>query len=388
MERWLSKSRVLAGLCVVLLSAALNRQDPMVYAMFLFLSVIWVLGYVLPWLSLAGTTLQADPAGALSLTEGQGGALGLRIVRRLPWPAFMVDVESEWDWAGQRTVLRHTLAMVRRGTTGDLGPALRFPCRGVYRLVDLRLASGFPLGLVRASHRMTPSDLQVCVLPRPWPLPWPMPWRLTDDPLGDLHTPRRGPSMEFAQLRPYDHGEPLGRVNWRASARAGELVVQQFQHTGSVRLHVVVEVPTGRMLADPEGAGEQAIRLAAGVCELALQQQARLVLHLTREPLALQDLGVVLEALAQARAEPGDLPVRLAQAAAEVQAGEQLAVVVAANTPVQTLIAALAELHAKPCAVLVAVAVGRQAQAAERQAAQSLDEAVQAAGWTTWRQTP
>ena len=70
MERWLSKSRVLLGLCAVLLLAALNRQDPMVYGMFLFLVVVTGLGFGLPWLSLRGTTVRLASATEVEVIEG------------------------------------------------------------------------------------------------------------------------------------------------------------------------------------------------------------------------------------------------------------------------------------------------------------------------------
>ncbi len=58
MERWLSKSRVLLGLCALMLIAAFKRRDPMAYGVFLFLAVICTLGYLLPWLSLRGMQLR------------------------------------------------------------------------------------------------------------------------------------------------------------------------------------------------------------------------------------------------------------------------------------------------------------------------------------------
>ena len=66
MERWLSRPRVLIGLCVVLLMSALNRQDPMVYGMFLFLAVVSLLGFLLPWLSLRSMAIRLDSADTRS----------------------------------------------------------------------------------------------------------------------------------------------------------------------------------------------------------------------------------------------------------------------------------------------------------------------------------
>jgi hypothetical protein len=101
MERWLSKSWVLLGLCGVLFMAALNRHDPMVYGVFLFLSVVTVLGFLLPWLSLRSMSVRLGQSGDLELTEADACDLQMVVHRAAPWPAFMVDIETEWVWAKQ-----------------------------------------------------------------------------------------------------------------------------------------------------------------------------------------------------------------------------------------------------------------------------------------------
>lgn len=388
MERWLSKSRVLVGLCVVLLVAALNRQDPMVYAMFLFLLVVLVLGYALPWLSLLSTRLQLGRTGELELLEGQSCQFGFAIVRSLPWPAFMVDVETEWEWAGKRLVLRDTLAVVRAGVSDGVGRHIRFPCRGVYRLVAVRLSSGFPLGLVRAHRSMAAADMEVRVVPAVQTVQWPVPWSIAEDPLGELSTRRLGQSMELGMLRPYQYGEPVGRVSWRASARVGELVVQHFQQSGSVRLHVVVDVPHGADLGDAEGAGEQTLRLAAGICQAALAHSAKLFVHLDGTAHALRALPDALNALAQALPVPGGLGTTLARLDGLVVAGEQLAVVVAAHATAPQVLAALACLERNACTTVLCIAIGRRADAAELRQALALEQALQAAGFATVREAP
>lgn len=388
MERWLSKSRVLVGLCVVLLVAALNRQDPMVYAMFLFLLVVIVLGYAMPWLSLLSTRIEWGHVDDLVLDEGQSCDFGLSIVRRVPWPAFMVDVETEWEWAGKHLTLRDTLAVLRAGESDGIGRHIRFPCRGVYRLLAVRLSSGFPLGLVRAHRSMVPQDLRVRVLPSVQPVQWPVPWSVAEDPLGELSTHRLGQSMELGMLRPYQHGEAVGRVSWRASARVGELVVQHFQQSGSVRLHVVVDVPHGAELGDADGSGEQTLRLAAGVCQAALAHSAKLLLYLEQAPQPLRTLPEALEALAQALPVPGGLEAVLARVANQLVAGEQVAVVVPAHAEALRVLAALDLLERSACTWVVCIAVGRRRSVAEDGRALALEQALQAAGVNTVREMP
>jgi uncharacterized protein (DUF58 family) len=383
MERWLSKSRVLLGLCAVLLVAALNRRDPMVYAMFLFLAVVSFLGFVLPWLSLRATTVQLEP-GEREVTEGMGSDLNLRIVRQARWPAFMVTLETEWAWASQRLVLRQTLPVLRFGRSPDLGQRVRFACRGHYELMAVRLSSGFPLGLVRAQRTLLRPQVHLHVLPTAQVLQWPLPWQVSDDPMGELTTRRIGPSFELGLLRPYQHGEALGRVSWRASARAGELVIQHFQQSGSIHLRVVVEVPGAPDLADPTSAGEQAIRLAAGVCDAAQKHGAKLWLYLGDKTPALCDVAAIRRALAQALQSESGLLSSLTQVADETAVGEQVAVVISSHCPAQMLLAPMSALATKGASVLVCIAQGQRVSAATLAQARMLKQSLEHAGFATY----
>ena len=185
------------------------------------------------------------------------------------WPAFMVDVETEWEWAGRHLTLCQTIPVVRAGKAVELGRQVRFACRGHYRLVAVRLACGFPLGLVQARHAMQHTGIAVHVLPKPQAMYWPLPWNVSPDPSGTLATRHTGQSFELGLLREYQQGDSVGRVNWRASARVGELVIQHFQQLGAVVLRVAVHAPAAPALGNPASAGEQAIRLAAGVFDAA-----------------------------------------------------------------------------------------------------------------------
>lgn len=388
MERWLSKSRVLLGLCAVLLIAALNRQDPMVYAMFLFLSVVSALGFLLPWLSLRSTTVRLDAACGIEVVEGAACDLNILVERTAPWPAFMVAIETEWEWASRRIVLSQTVPVIRRGRAPDLGRLIQFSCRGHYKLIAVRLSSGFPLGLIRAYHTLSRPQIHIRVWPRAQSVHWPLPWDITEDPQGELTTRRMGQSFELGMLRPYQYGESVGRVSWRASARVGELVIQHFQQSGSIRLRVAVEVPRGTSLGDATGPGEQAIRLAAGVCHAALDNSAQLFLYLENRAEPVRDASAVRPALAEA--EPsgdGFFPV-LARVANATALGEQVAVVVSSTCPAPELVLALGALAAQGCRVVVCIALGRRKVPLELAQATALQKALQQAGFATLMEEP
>lgn len=389
MERWLSKSRVLLGLCVVLLVAALNRRDPMVYGMFLFLLVVSVLGFVLPWLSLRSMGLRLASADHAEIIEGRGCDLQFELARTSFWPAFMVNIETEWAWASRRIVLSQTVPMVRKGTALAPGHSVRFPCRGHYRLVAVRLSSGFPLGLVCAHRSMACPDVAVHVLPQAQPVHWPLSWEVSADPQGERVTRQMGPSFELGMLRTYEHGEPLRRVSWRASARVGELVVQHYQESGVFRLRVAVDAPGRPALGDPGSAGEQAVRLAAGVCAAAQQHGAQCLLYLDPDAEPVQDAAQVRRVLAQA--QPGEhhaLALTVARMAAQARPGEQVAVVVAADLGLPELQACLSGLIGRGCNAVVCIALGRQPTGLQVAHAQALQKAAQQAGFATFMEAP
>lgn len=382
MERWLSKPRVMLVLCGVLLMAALNRQDPMVYAMFLFLAVLSLLGYLLPWLSLRGMSVRSaiGPSGAGQVVEGQASSLQLLIQRRVWWPAFMVDVETRWRWASREIVLRQTVPVIRGGRSYDLGRDVRFPCRGDYRLVGVTLASGFPLGLMRASQTIAANDLRVLVLPQPQAVHRSLDWRVSEDTQGEQTTRRMGQSFELGMLRKHEAGEFLGRVSWRSSARIDDLVIQHFQQSASPLLRLVVQIPPSAEVGQPAAPSEQAIRLAAGLCERALAEGVRLRIYLPSDPQPLSELAQLLPALACA--EPGTLELSQAmqRAARDMTAGEQLAVVVGANYCATTLLQELAAAGLQGGPVCVYIAVPPGPAAARLSAAQELQQRLQQFG--------
>lgn len=388
MERWLSKSRVLIGLSAVLLVAALNRHDGMLYRMFLFMATLCALGYVLPWLSLRSLRMTLEAGRQIEVTEGAPLALGILVEKASRWPAFMVDVQTEWTCSGRTTVLRETIGVIRQGQTADLSHRMTLDCRGEYVLTAARLTCGFPLGLMQATHTLARPDLRVLVLPRPLETHWPLAWDVTEDHRGELSTRRLGQSLEPGVLRPYTQGEPVGRVSWGASARAGELIIQHFQQPGVQRLRVVVDRPAQAELGDAGSAGEQAIRRAAGLVLGSVQQGVQTFTYVPDQPEPVPQTASLLQALACVRAGSTALPRLLARVAADARPGEQVALVVSAATAAGPLLAMLDRTRLHGVQVVVFVAQRRQAGLQDQTQALALRGVLEAAGWRVHGDAP
>ncbi len=381
MERWLTPAKVLVGLSAVLLIGALNRQDDMLYRMFLFLATVSALGYALPWWSLRSLQVTPDAWVNTTLVEGEPLVLHLSVRSTSRWPAFMVDVVTEWQWAEHTIETRHTLGMVRRGQTPHVLQQLQLPCRGAYDILAVRLECGFPLGLMTARRELVRPEGHVLVLPRPAPLAWSQPWQLASDHRGERTTRHSGPSFEPGILKPYEAGQAVGRVNWRASARAGALVIQQFQHVGLPRLHLVIARPGKRDWGNPQSAGEAAIRLAAGLVCHATDDGVELLAAMPDARSSTRDKTGLMQGLARIHGGHPDLDRQFSVVRASARAGDQLAVLVASSVPAGTLLHGLAACGLPASAVRVWVASAYTSTATERALAEALLRALRQAGW-------
>lgn len=358
MERWLTKTRVFLALSGVLLIASLNRQDPMLYGMFIMLSVLGALGYLLPWLSLRSATLEHTHAWPeeLEVVQDQPLDLALRVRQLGWWPAWMVEVQARWEWASHEFTSSSTVAYLGpRGRAGALD-AVSFGCRGHYRLVELRLRSGFPLGLIHAWRSVDAGRFSVLVHPADWPMRLPSAWTVSEDALGDAAEGHAGESLELNMLRAYEPGEAVRRVDWRASARAGDLVVRRFQHPASVLVKLLVDPPAAKDVGCPDSPAEQALRVASSVLSQLEQEGARFALLMPGATAAVQ-AHAARRALAVTTPATSAWSARLLIAASGLGRGEQLVAVLAASASAQPVISAAHEALAKGARLVAVIAI-------------------------------
>ena len=105
---------------------------------------------------------------------------------------------------------------------------LTFPKRGSTRIDTVRIHSGFPLGFFR---RFKTYSVGVEVFVYPKPIPQVLPSLTGSVQGGEKSDSFRGElSDEIKELRQYRDADPLRWVDWKATARKGEIVVRDFYH--------------------------------------------------------------------------------------------------------------------------------------------------------------
>lgn len=123
----------------------------------------------------------------------------------------------------------------------DQTMSLTFPVPGSARLGPLVLDVLDPLGLTKETHRLSDADV-IRV--------WPRGEDLRDTPLRSrfehivtgTHAVRKpGDSLEFYRIREYLPGDKMKDVNWKASIRENNLLVNEYEHESRGELSLFID---------------------------------------------------------------------------------------------------------------------------------------------------
>jgi uncharacterized protein (DUF58 family) len=147
----------------------------------------------------------------------------------------------------------------------------RLAQRGRYRLGPLRVSTRFPFGLFRYSMNCGTSAT-LTVLPRLGQLT--QSWdALRHDSFAGAHRREQRPGIDgdFYGLRPWQRGDSRRWIHWRTSARAGRVMVRQFEQPQSRDAAIVLDLwqppaPEPAQRENVELAVSFAATLAAELC--------------------------------------------------------------------------------------------------------------------------
>jgi uncharacterized protein (DUF58 family) len=176
---------------------------------------------------------------------------------------------------GGRVVEGPSPALVRAGPGQTLELAWRIECGhwGAYDLGEAVVRSRDALGLFVYEQRVGqaqplkvyPSAERLRSVLRPLE---------TQPSAGNQVARERGEGIEFADLRPFVHGDRLRRVNWRATARSGELWVNDLHPERNTDVVLFLDTFVEARRGDA-GTLDLAVRAAATLAEQYLAHRDR-----------------------------------------------------------------------------------------------------------------
>ncbi len=206
---------------VVVGAAAIASANNLLFLILAAMLASAMISSVVSRLSLAGLELE------LILPEHIAARQPVRArfrLRNLKWfPSFALHLTSREE----PRVLHQAIvfsALPARATV-QVEATAAFPQRGVHRESLFVLGTRFPFGLV---ERRAFLSIRSEVIVYPALEPGPTGELLLADLRGDLEREERGMGSDFYRLRPYELSENARYVDWRSSARTGELQVREF----------------------------------------------------------------------------------------------------------------------------------------------------------------
>lgn len=215
---------------------------------------------------------------------------GIRVTRRLPAEGvagqplefdYTIEVPGRWP--------RYGITLCERlGAAGEFMPAVylprlagqqhprlrwRPPTRGLRRYGALRLDCGFPLGLWTAQRWLELPEQELLVYPDAVPLRALAPGMADDPEPAARLSQQRGGHEDFYALQAYRPGDPLRAIDWRRSARSGELLLRQREQPLDRRLWILLELAAEAHVGEgAESTAELMFRAAHSVALRALRE--------------------------------------------------------------------------------------------------------------------
>jgi uncharacterized protein (DUF58 family) len=242
---------------------------------------------------------------ALSLTvEDESSANGRSLTSRAVALLCGQGGRAAVHGAHDRTVLRHPAYfpwIPAQSVRSELVHQ-SFPRRGLYRLHGFRISTRFPFGLFVRGERVS-ADGQVWVYPSVSEISSEL--HLLPFLPGKLESLREGHGESLFAIRKYQEGESVRLVDWKATAKTGELMAREFARDEENNFCLLLDTITAR---DGSEYFEKAVSLCASLAQHFAREGAEFEFLTPRERIprgiGAAHLDRVFRALAVVQCEP------------------------------------------------------------------------------------
>ncbi len=151
----------------------------------------------------------------------------LRLVDLLPPGLELVEGSSEF------------ILSLHRGEERELSYKVRMR-RGIHEFEGVVLEYRDPFGFFFISKRVELYD-EIVGVPRLEDVITPYSTKGTKVTVGPLPSPRVGEGVEFHAIREYQPGDPLKIINWKASARTGKIMSNEYESERKIDVVAIVD---------------------------------------------------------------------------------------------------------------------------------------------------
>ena len=256
---------VFAAIFLLVLVAGFNTGENLLYLVAVCAASFLICSLLLTPLALRGLKVRREaPASAY---RNDPFTVKIRIENR---KRFFPSVSLRFEDASDLGVAKGYVAKIPARAVANVQLQETLKRRGVHRLPDLVISSGFPMGLFR--RRLTcPDRSEVVVYPRVVTLRRNVVEQM--DESGATPRPLDRNGDEFFALRDYVPGDDIRYICWRVSARIGRLIVRELEPSMARMVVVVFDTRGVPDTPELEDQFEESVDLAASLAMMFLEQQ-------------------------------------------------------------------------------------------------------------------
>lgn len=267
----------LLGTVAVLVAGLACKLGLLVYGMYVLLGVLLMSRYLAwVWTGQLSATRACDRETAQIGESAEVEVTVLNLGRlRVPW--LLIEDSLPLDALRQHpprlAVLDETLALAQMPARGEktLRYRVHFLMRGYYQFGPVLLESGDLFGLHR---RYRVASAPHCVLVYPKVVPLEGYDIASRRPMGEVRLSHRlfEDPTRIAGVRPYQLGDPLNRIHWRATARTGALHSKLYEPSCVAGATIVLNFHAASFgLKNPHYREELAITASASLANAVYQ---------------------------------------------------------------------------------------------------------------------
>ena len=207
------------------------------------------------------------------LSNGDENPVQIELISHYAFPVSLELVDELPEQFQRRDFLMHA-RLPARGEA-SLSYSLRPVKRGVYAFGKLNVFVRSPLGLVERRYRFD-QGRNVPVYPAFLQMRRYQLMAINDrlSAVGIKRVRRLGHSMEFEQVRDYVQGDDIRTINWKATARRGQMMVNGYTDERSQQVYCLIDKGrTMRMPFDGMSLLDHAINASVVLSNVALVKQ-------------------------------------------------------------------------------------------------------------------
>ena len=212
--------------------AASNTGNNLIYLIFSMMFSVFLLSLFLPNINLTGLRLALDIQEPVFATTPV--TLKTKIINR---KRFISSLSFRLNLPVNGTEGIY-IERIGPGETREYTLRLNFPRRGMYDLADTTIRSEFPF-IFFSFVRRAVVERRILVYPRIYDVSGEAAGFVAD--VSGPFRPRPGPGEDLFKLRPFRYGDELRSIHWKATARAGEVVVKEFSMSEPEKVTVFLD---------------------------------------------------------------------------------------------------------------------------------------------------